>query len=83
MRYCFVVQSKVDIFSVVIVWLLVCVESSTWSKPVTSGSGPSSRDKLASAVIGQNIYYFGGFGPKTSPAVRNNAIDFLAFFNYV
>lgn len=43
-------------------------ESSTWSKPVTSGSGPSSRDKLASAVIGQNIYYFGGFGPKTSPA---------------
>jgi len=50
------------------------VESRTWSKPVTSGTGPSPRDKLASAAVGQNIYYFGGFGPKTSPAVRNYRI---------
>jgi len=41
-----------------------------WSKPVTSGTVPSPRDKLASAAVGQNIYYFGGFGPKNS-AVRN------------
>jgi len=54
-----------------------------WSQPVTSGTGPSPRDKLASAVIGQNIYYFGGFGPKASPAVRNGAFAFnVTFFDY-
>ena len=51
--------------------MFTCIESRTWSKPVTSGTSPSSRDKLASAVVGQNIYYFGGFGPKTTPAVRS------------
>jgi len=54
-----------------IVSLLTCVDSRTWSKLVTSGTGPSARDKLASAAVGENIYYFGGFGPKTSPAVRH------------
>jgi len=27
---------------------------------------PSARDKLSSAVIGQCIWFFGGFGPKVA-----------------
>jgi len=59
------------VFPFIVVLLSICAESRTWSKLVTSGTGPSSRDKLASAAVGENIYYFGGFGPKTSAAVRN------------
>lgn len=39
-------------------------ENSNWVKLTTSGNAPSGRDKLGSAVIGDTIYYFGGFGPK-------------------
>lgn len=30
------------------------------------GTSPSPRDKLQGVAIGQLIYYFGGFGPKSS-----------------
>jgi len=74
-------QSEVNVFFLIIIVLLrICVESRTWSKPVTSATGPSPRDKLASAAIGQNIYYFGGFGPKTSAAVRNYVLP--VFFKH-
>jgi len=66
-------------FTFIIVLMLIYADSRTWSKLATSGSGPSPRDKLASAAVGENIYYFGGFGPKTSPAVRNYA---GCFFEY-
>jgi amphiphysin len=39
-------------------------DSKTWSKVDAKGDGPSPRDKLASAVIGDKIYIFGGFGPQ-------------------
>ena len=39
-------------------------ETSTWSRVQPDGEGPSARDKLASAVIGKDIYVFGGFGPQ-------------------
>ena len=39
-------------------------ECHSWSRVEAQGDGPSPRDKLASAVIGTNIYIFGGFGPQ-------------------
>ncbi|XP_013407938.1 kelch domain-containing protein 1 [Lingula anatina] len=39
-------------------------ETCTWSKVEGKGQCPSPRDKLASAVVGKNVYFFGGFGPK-------------------
>lgn len=51
------------------------IETKTWSKLSTSGTGPSPRDKLASAPVGQNIYYFGGFGPKTTSADEEDDDD--------
>ena len=39
-------------------------ETNEWTQPETTGPAPSPRDKLASAVVGQTIYYFGGFGPQ-------------------
>ena len=42
-------------------------ETSTWALVTAeNGSPPSPRDKMASVSIGQNIYVFGGFGPKNS-----------------
>ena len=76
MQYCCLLQLEGTVFhllSFCSAELLNYVESRMWSKPVTLETGPSPRDKLASAVVGDNIYYFGGFGPKTSPAVRNCA----------
>lgn len=40
----------------------------TWSDFQTEGSKPRPRDKLQAVAIGTNIYYFGGFGPKTDGA---------------
>nr|KAG5708616.1 hypothetical protein BaRGS_033037 [Batillaria attramentaria] len=40
-------------------------ESGKWSALDTTGSKPRARDKLQGVAIGNNIYYFGGFGPKT------------------
>ncbi|ELU06027.1 hypothetical protein CAPTEDRAFT_219898 [Capitella teleta] len=40
------------------------IESNKWSTLEASGEGPSPRDKLASAVIEDKIYIFGGFGPQ-------------------
>ena len=40
-------------------------ESNTWSALAPTGKGPSSRDKMASAAIGDKIYIFGGFGPQS------------------
>lgn len=39
--------------------------TSTWSVVKAEGKGPSPRDKLSSAVIGDKIYVFGGFGPQS------------------
>lgn len=39
-------------------------DTNTWKKLSTEGKCPSSRDKLASATIGDQIYIFGGFGPQ-------------------
>ena len=41
------------------------LETFTWELVPTHGDGPSARDKQGIAVIGSNIYLFGGFGPKT------------------
>ena len=38
--------------------------TSSWSLSSVAGSPPSPRDKMASAVIGCKIFYFGGFGPQ-------------------
>ena len=53
-------------------WYLSCIahfvyfsESNTWSALAPTGKGPSSRDKMASAAIGDKIYIFGGFGPQS------------------
>lgn len=43
-------------------------ETSTWSPLETQGSKPRSRDKLQGVAVGSQIYYFGGFGPKTDEA---------------
>lgn len=42
------------------------LESGVWTKLETQGASPRPRDKLASAVIGEKIYIFGGFGPQGS-----------------
>ena len=64
---------------VLIMLLIICAaETRTWSKPSITGTGPSPRDKLASAAVGQNIYYFGGFGPKTTP-VRICTVVFFVY----
>ncbi|XP_076444322.1 kelch domain-containing protein 2-like [Babylonia areolata] len=42
-------------------------ENSTWKEVETEGNKPRPRDKLQGVAIGSNIYYFGGFGPKTAP----------------
>ena len=60
---------------------MVCIESRTWSKPATSGFAPSPRDKLASAAIGENIYYFGGFGPKRTSDVRIYAFFYTVYIH--
>lgn len=39
-------------------------ETNKWSIPETTGTSPSPRDKLASAVIKDEIHFFGGFGPQ-------------------
>lgn len=40
-------------------------ESGKWSALDSTGNKPRARDKLQAVAIGTNIYYFGGFGPKT------------------
>ncbi|XP_064621079.1 uncharacterized protein LOC135483936 [Lineus longissimus] len=47
-------------------------ENASWNKVESSGTPPSPRDKLASAVIGKKIYYFGGFGPKQGEWVTDD-----------
>lgn len=42
--------------------------SNTWAILETQGNKPRSRDKLQAVAIHSNIYYFGGFGPKTDEA---------------
>ncbi|XP_022334812.2 kelch domain-containing protein 1-like isoform X1 [Crassostrea virginica] len=41
-------------------------ETNIWSVVKGEGTSPSPRDKLQGVAIGQLIYYFGGFGPKSS-----------------
>ena len=55
--------------AVFIMLVVIFLEQSRWSKLTASGTGPSPRDKLASAVIGEKIYVFGGFGPKSTDDV--------------
>ena len=52
-------------------------ESSTWTKVEASGPGPSPRDKLAAAAIGDKIFCFGGFGPKMPEEEVMNELFFL------
>ncbi|XP_070205613.1 kelch domain-containing protein 1-like [Littorina saxatilis] len=40
-------------------------ETVSWSVMETQGNKPRARDKLQGVAIGTNIYYFGGFGPKS------------------
>jgi len=42
------------------------LNSYQWISPITTGNAPSPRDKMSCCAIGQNIYFFGGFGPQTS-----------------
>ncbi|CAG5120142.1 unnamed protein product, partial [Candidula unifasciata] len=42
--------------------------TNSWSIPDTEGNRPRARDKLQAVAIDSNIYYFGGFGPKTDEA---------------
>lgn len=46
--------------------MLIFVETNTWSVIKAGGSVPSPRDKLQGVAMGQLIYYFGGFGPKST-----------------
>ena len=43
-------------------------ESGSWSVLETQGVKPRARDKLQGVAMGTNIYYFGGFGPKSDSA---------------
>ncbi|XP_078605037.1 kelch domain-containing protein 1-like [Branchiostoma floridae x Branchiostoma japonicum] len=50
-------------------WLddLFVLDTETWSwneVTDTQGPAPSPRDKVASATVGNKVYFFGGFGPK-------------------
>ena len=38
-------------------------ETNIWKQVQASGHKPSPRDKVSSAVVGNKIYFFGGFGP--------------------
>lgn len=40
-------------------------ESKTWTEVSHEGKPPAPRDKLTAVAIGTNIFYFGGFGPKS------------------
>lgn len=42
------------------------IETNTWSVIKGDGSVPSPRDKLQGVALGPLIYYFGGFGPKST-----------------
>ncbi|CAG2233844.1 unnamed protein product [Mytilus edulis] len=44
------------------------IENKTWSEIQTTGTPPAQRDKVGGVAIGTNIYYFGGFGPKSAEA---------------
>lgn len=39
-------------------------KTSEWTEVQGEGNKPSPRDKLQGTVVGGQIYYFGGFGPK-------------------
>lgn len=41
-------------------------KTNTWSVIKGDGSVPSTRDKLQGVALGPLIYYFGGFGPKST-----------------
>ena len=55
---------------VVFHYSLMPLESQTWSVVQAEGEAPSPRDKLSSAVIGKDIYVFGGFGPQAEDDVE-------------
>jgi N-acetylneuraminic acid mutarotase len=40
-------------------------ESKKWTEVSHEGKPPAPRDKLTAVAIGTNIFYFGGFGPKS------------------
>lgn len=47
--------------------LVFDTETNCWrEEDESTGNMPSARDKLSSAVIGQCIWFFGGFGPKVA-----------------
>ena len=55
-------------------------ESGTWSKVTTEGTAPSARDKHGAAVIGETIYFFGGFGPQAAADVSKHLDTVAAFY---
>ncbi|KAL5004200.1 hypothetical protein ScPMuIL_017656 [Solemya velum] len=42
-----------------------CLENKSWSKLEGEGMKPSPRDKLQAVAVSTDIYFFGGFGPKS------------------
>lgn len=45
-------------------------ETNIWKQAQASGHKPSPRDKVSSAVVGNKIYFFGGFGPLSEVQVQ-------------
>lgn len=43
----------------------VIPENKSWSKLEGEGMKPSPRDKLQAVAVSTDIYFFGGFGPKS------------------
>ena len=59
---------------------VLCSDTRVWTKPQVTGVSPSPRDKLASAVCNNKIYFFGGFGPKLSHSVSGNLTIYSPLF---
>lgn len=50
-------------------------ETNIWKQAQASGHKPSPRDKVSSAVVGNKIYFFGGFGPLSEVQVNGFYIE--------
>lgn len=69
---CFISQDShqfvISIFfkEISVAYVDLYIETNTWSVIKGDGSVPSTRDKLQGVALGPLIYYFGGFGPKST-----------------
>lgn len=41
-------------------------DTSRWSAVEAEGTAPGPRDKLQAVAMGHRLYFFGGFGPKST-----------------